>query len=117
MSGGREDSGGQSGYVFTVGSHQWEVKRMYIEGECLGGSCRFYYVQPDMICFKQGVLPRCSPGLKNKRKELDAAAPELLETLKAITYFLTNYRIATKDDSDWPILNRMNKAIAKAEVK
>jgi len=55
---------------------------MVTKGECLGNSCRFYIEKPDNICFKQGVLPRCSPELKQRRKILDAAAPDLYEALK-----------------------------------
>lgn len=36
--------------------------------ECLGESCKWFKSKPDATCFKQGVLPRCSPSLKAKKK-------------------------------------------------
>jgi len=45
------------------------------------------------------------------------AAPDLYEACKEIRDFLLKYRECTEDNSDWPVLNRMNKAIAKAEGK
>jgi len=56
----------------------------YTKGECLGHSCRFYYEKPDNICFKQGVLPRCSPKLKQERRKLDAAAPDMARLLERL---------------------------------
>jgi len=45
------------------------------------------------------------------------AALEMYEALKSIRDFLTEYRKAVSDVSDWPILNKMNKALDKAEGK
>lgn len=48
---------------------------------------------------------------------LIAAAPDMYEALKAIRDFLVEYRRTVNDPSSWPILNKMNEALAKAEGK
>jgi hypothetical protein len=55
----------------------------YTKGEyCLGNSCRFYKANIDAVCFNEGVLPKCSPALKQARMKLDSASPEMHEALK-----------------------------------
>ena len=45
------------------------------------------------------------------------AAPDMYEALRSIRDFRVEYRRVTDDVADWPILNRMNNALAKAEGK
>jgi hypothetical protein len=45
------------------------------------------------------------------------AAFGMYEALKGIRDFLIEYRKAVSDTSNWPILNKMNEALAKAEGK
>lgn len=85
------------------------------KGECLGGSCRFYYEKPDTICFKQGVLPRCSPRLKAKRKKLDEAAPDLYEALKEIKQFVLDNQFIQSAEQQI-IVGKCFLALAKAEL-
>jgi len=81
----------------------------YTKGEyCLGNSCRFYNESPDAICFKQGVLPHCSPELKQRRKSIDNSAVDMYEALKAV-----------KEARDYLEFNqaelKVDTALAKAE--
>ena len=83
------------------------------EEYCLGNSCRFYREKPDAICFKQGVLPECSPALKQVRTKLDNTSVEMYEILKALK----------ETDSYWwqevdlDILSRMDKVLAKVKAE
>ena len=95
----------------------WSNKGRGIQhtGKCLGNSCRFYCDKPDAICFKQGILPECSPELKAERKKLDNAAPDLYEALNALYCafqldFKTPYSKVQND-----ALGNACTALAKAE--
>ena len=81
--------------------------------ECLGETCRFYVMKPDNICFKQGVLPRCSPELKASRRKLNHAAPDLYEALKAAQARLQDYQDVTEG---YRLERQMQSALAKAET-
>ena len=84
----------------------------YTKGECLGHNCRFYNEKPDAICFKQGVLPRCSPELKEARKKLDKAAPDMYEALKYIIRELDKANIIKADSI---FMAMPNEVLAKVE--
>lgn len=43
--------------------------------ECLGKGCRWFEGKADSRCFKLGVLPRCSPDLK--QAQIDKESVEL----------------------------------------
>jgi len=43
------------------------------------------------------------------------AAQEMYEALKSIRDYMVQYREAVNDNSHWPILEKMNQAVAKAE--
>lgn len=97
----------------------------YTKGEyCLGDACRWYNQKSDAICFKQGVLPRCSPELKQVRKKLDYSAPNMYEALK-ILIEETAFYSDEKCDHDVGIcwcsykgaLSQSTQALAKAEGK
>ena len=84
------------------------------EGYCLGNSCRFYKEKPDAICFKQGVLPRCSPALKQARMKLDDSSPDMHEALKEIVSDLTDIGDCRVTNHSF---NLAQQALAKAEGK
>ncbi len=89
-----------------------EMKMEYTKGEqCLGLSCRFYHQRPDMICFKQGVLPRCSPALKAARERLDAAAPKMAEALKDL-----NYKFRVLAEMAWWSDVRINEKLEQSTI-
>ncbi len=80
------------------------------KSECLGHSCRFYYVKPDNTCFFQGVLPRCSPGLKACRRKLDEAAPDMREALEEACSDVTRTGYVKVQN-----VVKMQQALAKAK--
>ena len=89
----------------------------YTEGECLGRSCRFYIGRDSFTCFKLGVLPRCSPSLKEKRIKLDNTAPKLYEALRQAQVYIARSEIR-KETLGLTILEEdINEALAKAEGK
>ena len=64
---------------------------------CLGNSCRFYNIKPDTICFHSGVLPKCSPELKQQRGLLDNLTPS--ESLDLIKQLIENFKCKECDGS------------------
>jgi len=89
-----------------------------VKGEyCLGNSCRFYNEKPDAICFKQGVLPKCSPELRQTRKKLDTSSPDMYEALEDLVHgFLAASEMAgLSEDLRTKELAAAVKALAKVE--
>jgi hypothetical protein len=56
--------------------HFLHIVKPRTEGECLGQSCRWFKGKPTAECFRLGVLPHCSPMLKEEKKRTEREAME-----------------------------------------